>query len=51
MRRRGLPDAMLRPGDGTVWAWGHNTYDQLSGGISTSLPDTVYTPAQIEFGQ
>jgi len=42
---------MLRPGDGTVWAWGHNTYDQLSGGISTSLPDTVYTPAQIEFGQ
>lgn len=37
--------------DGTVWAWGHNTHDQLCGGTSTSLPDTVYTPAQIEFGQ
>ena len=38
-------------GDGTVWAWGHNTCGQLCGGTSTSLPDTVYTPAQIEFGQ
>ncbi len=37
--------------DGTVWAWGFNTYDQLSGGTSTSLPDTVYTPGQIDFGQ
>jgi hypothetical protein len=38
-------------GDGAVWAWGRNTYDQLCGGTSTSLPDTVYTPAQIDFGQ
>jgi len=35
--------------DGTVWGWGHNTYDPLCGGTSTSLPDTVYTP--IDFGQ
>jgi alpha-tubulin suppressor-like RCC1 family protein len=38
-------------GDGTVWALGHNTCDQLSGGTSASLRDTVYTPAQIDFGQ
>ena len=38
-------------GDGTVWAWGHNTHDQLCGGTSTSLRDTVYAPAQIDFGQ
>ena len=37
-------------GDGTVWAWGHNTCGQLCGGTSTSLPGTVYTLAQIEFG-
>ena len=38
-------------GDGTVWAWGFNTYDQLSGGTSTNLPDMVATPVQIDFGQ
>jgi len=38
-------------GDGTVWAWGHNAYGQLCGGTSTSLPGTVHTSAQIEFGQ
>jgi len=38
-------------GDGTVWAWGYNTYEQLSGGTSTSLPDAVATPVQIDFGE
>jgi len=43
--------SMFLKGDGTVGAWELNTYDQLCGGTSTSLPDTVYTPAQIDFGQ
>lgn len=38
-------------GDGTVWAWGYNTYEQLCGGTSTSLPNTVATPVQIDFGE
>lgn len=37
-------------GDGTVRAWGYNTCEQLCGGTSTSLPDTVATPVQIDFG-
>ena len=37
--------------DGTVWAWGNNGYGQLSGGTQTSLPQSVSTPAQIDFGQ
>ncbi len=38
-------------GEGTVRAWGRNAYEQLCGGTSASLPNTVYTPAQIDFGQ
>ncbi|MGB2986268.1 MAG: hypothetical protein WBE26_10325 [Phycisphaerae bacterium] len=43
--------SMFLKSDGTVWAWGYNTYDQLSGGTSTSLPDTVAIPVQIDFGE
>ncbi len=47
----GQTHSVATQSDGTVWAWGYNTFDQLSGATSTSLPDTVATPIQIDLGQ
>ena len=47
----GQTHSVAGKGDGTVWAWGYNTYEQLCGGTSTSLPDTVATPVRIDLGE
>jgi alpha-tubulin suppressor-like RCC1 family protein len=36
--------------DNTVWVWGHNSVEQLTGGTATTLPNKVCTPMQVDFG-